>query len=272
VDTYHPKITVVTVVLNDAAGLEKTILSVLSQDYDDLEVIIIDGGSTDGSGDIIRNYAGRIDQWISEPDAGPYDGMNKGIARATGEWICFMNAGDVFYDSHTMAKVFLNNVRDYALIYGDAIADYAKFKVYRKCREIKYLWKGMIFFHQSMFVRTSLIKNKGYDLHYRIGADYDMIARMSHEGHGFLYLPFAVAVCDAHGLSNRLMHLSAAEHEKIIMKYEELKLSQRLYYGYLKLLLSVVQMMYGILPRDFLYRIIKWVNKNKIHRNDCVTF
>ena len=96
------KITVITVCHNAAKTLEKTIKSVLNQTYPNIEYIIIDGGSTDDTVDIIKRYADRLAYWISEPDKGIYDAMNKGIEVATGEWINFMNAGDTFYEENTI--------------------------------------------------------------------------------------------------------------------------------------------------------------------------
>lgn len=99
-------ISVVTVCYNAADTIEKTMLSVLNQTYHDIEYIIIDGGSTDGTVEIIRKYADRIAYWVSEPDKGIYDAMNKGIKVATGEWINFMNAGDEFVDEGVIEKLF----------------------------------------------------------------------------------------------------------------------------------------------------------------------
>ena len=100
-------ISVVTVCYNAADTIEKTMLSVLNQTYHDIEYIIIDGGSTDGTVEIIRKYADRIAYWVSEPDKGIYDAMNKGIKVATGEWINFMNAGDEFVDEGVIEKLVL---------------------------------------------------------------------------------------------------------------------------------------------------------------------
>lgn len=94
----NPLISVVTVSYNAVGTIEQTLLSVINQTYPNIEYIIIDGGSTDGTVDIIKKYADEIVYWISEPDKGIYDAMNKGIKKANGEWINFINAGDSYYD------------------------------------------------------------------------------------------------------------------------------------------------------------------------------
>ena len=97
-------ITVVTVVLNGEKDFERTILSVINQSYKNIEYIVIDGGSTDGTLDIIERYKDKIDYVIIEKDRGIYDAMNKGINIASGDWINFMNSGDIFYDKNTFPK------------------------------------------------------------------------------------------------------------------------------------------------------------------------
>lgn len=102
----NPLISVVTVSYNAVLTIEQTILSVLNQSYSNIEYVIIDGGSTDGTIDIIKKYADKIAYWVSETDKGIYDAMNKGIQKAKGEWINFMNAGDILYNSDVFAQVF----------------------------------------------------------------------------------------------------------------------------------------------------------------------
>ena len=96
------KVSVITISYNAVSVIEDTIQSVLNQSYKDIEYIIIDGGSTDGTVDIIKKYQDKINYWVSEPDNGIYDAMNKGIDKATGEWINFMNAGDYFHSNLTL--------------------------------------------------------------------------------------------------------------------------------------------------------------------------
>ena len=103
--TTSPLFSIITITYNAERWLEQTILSVLSQSYAGIEYIVIDGGSTDGTVEIIRRYASGIAYWTSEPDKGIYDAMNKGLQRATGDYVWFINAGDTFYAANTMQQV-----------------------------------------------------------------------------------------------------------------------------------------------------------------------
>lgn len=125
----NPLISVVTVSYNAVSTIEQTILSVINQTYPHIEYIIIDGGSTDGTVDIIKKYADKIAYWVSEPDKGIYDAMNKGIKVATGEWINFMNSGDCLYRNDTIEKILnksstTNNV---SIIYGKTMKIFEKY-------------------------------------------------------------------------------------------------------------------------------------------------
>ena len=113
-------VTVITVCRNHAKGLEKTIQSVESQTWQEKEYLVIDGASTDGTMEVIRQHEGSITQWISEPDLGIYDAMNKGVRLAQGQWIIFMNAGDTFASTDTLQRVF-QEPQEADVIYGDVI-------------------------------------------------------------------------------------------------------------------------------------------------------
>jgi len=115
-------VTVVTVVFNASSTLEATIQSVLNQTYENIEYIIIDGGSTDGTRDIIRKYEDQVDYWLSRPDKGVYDAMNSGIKLSTGEWLNFLNANDVFFDSTVLERLAASYLRETArFIYSDVM-------------------------------------------------------------------------------------------------------------------------------------------------------
>jgi glycosyltransferase involved in cell wall biosynthesis len=112
------KLSIITINLNYAEGLKKTIQSVINQTFNDYEYIIIDGGSTDGSVDIIKQYADKINYWISETDKGIYNAMNKGILKANGEYCQFLNSGDTLVDNNILKKVFDENLQE-DIIYGN---------------------------------------------------------------------------------------------------------------------------------------------------------
>ena len=105
------KYSIITINYNNRDGLRRTIESVVNQTFRDFEYIIIDGGSTDGSVEVIKKYADRIDYWVSEPDKGIYNAMNKGILQAHGEYLNFMNSGDCFYDEECLYKVSTSNLK-----------------------------------------------------------------------------------------------------------------------------------------------------------------
>src|SRR5699024_3733405 len=107
--SFNPKISIITVVFNNAKDIEYTIQSVLNQSYEHVEYIIIDGLSTDGTLDILNKYRAQIDILISEKDKGIYDAMNKGLEQATGDYVLFLNSGDAFYDKNTLSEVFTDS-------------------------------------------------------------------------------------------------------------------------------------------------------------------
>jgi glycosyltransferase involved in cell wall biosynthesis len=170
-----PLVTVVTVVLNEAETLERTIHSVLRQSYDNIELIVIDGGSTGPTLDIIRKYGDKIDYWLSEPDQGIFDAMNKGIALAGGEWINFLNCGDYFYRNDTVQSVFSRDYIDADFIYGHSDFQGGDFRGVVKAWDFGILWKTMIFTHQSLFSKSAILKKRPFNTDFRICADYDLI-------------------------------------------------------------------------------------------------
>jgi glycosyltransferase involved in cell wall biosynthesis len=199
----NPLISIITVVYNGASILEETILSVINQTYDNVEYIIIDGKSTDGTIDIIKKYEDKIALWSSERDSGIYDAMNKGIDKATGEWINFMNAGDSFASPNVLESIFYNHSYDVDVIYGDVLyLNNNKGEILIQPADLSNLWKGMRFVHQSSFVRTSLMKEYHYDTNYKIAADYNFLFQLYHQHYRFLYIPISISRFAAGGLSD----------------------------------------------------------------------
>ena len=207
--------TIVTVCFNCEQLIERTIQSVLSQNPDLFEYIIIDGKSKDRTLDVINQYRDRIDKVVSEPDKGIYDAMNKGIALATGKYINFMNAGDYFVDSHVLENV--SNKRGYQdadLIFGDIVVEKYGNKYIYKARpfyEHLPLHQSMGFTHQALFVRTELAKSHPFNLQYKMAADYDMVIQLYREKASFLYLDMPISYYDLNGASVRNNRLHTYE-------------------------------------------------------------
>lgn len=199
------KISVVTVCYNAVKELERTMLSVLNQTYDNVEYIVIDGGSTDGTVEIIKKYADRLAYWVSEPDKGIYDAMNKGIKVATGEWINFMNAGDSFVDERVINNITKSIKSNTDVFFGDIIVERHN-EIYRIISNCNHLDNpklcSMGFNHQSAFVKTQVAKKEPFSLKYKFASDFNMMYILHSNGYSFQYIPIAVANYDTSGVSS----------------------------------------------------------------------
>jgi glycosyltransferase involved in cell wall biosynthesis len=176
---HNPLISIITVVYNGAHTLEQTILSVINQTYKNIEYIIIDGGSTDGTIDIIKKNENKLAYWISEPDKGIYDAMNKGIKQATGVLIGIINSDD-WYELDAVENIVnkFNEQRNIAIYYGNIKIIYENKEIYQKNKKIKHITAGMAINHPTCFVHREIYETVGlFDINYRIVADYDFILR-----------------------------------------------------------------------------------------------
>ncbi|NPA41718.1 MAG: glycosyltransferase [Aquificae bacterium] len=195
-----PLVTIITVVLNRKNELEETIKSVINQTYPNIEYIIIDGGSTDGTLEIIKKYEDYIDYWVSEPDKGIYDAMNKGILLASGQWINFMNAGDKFYNYEVVEKTStLMKTDKYEVLYGDSVVNYIRFKRFFKAKDIAYIKYGMPFSHQACFVKSYLHKQFPFDLSFILASDYNFFFNLYKNQFQFFKVNMIIAECQAFG-------------------------------------------------------------------------
>lgn len=194
-----PVITVVTVVYNAVDEIEQTISSVLGQTYSDLEYIVVDGASKDGTTDIIKKYSDRLSNWISEPDKGIYDAMNKAIEMASGDWILFMNAGDYFYSDTAISEVFTSSAdyTGYDVVYGDAQFRLKTFSYIIEALESA-PDRFMPFSHQAAFTRTAVAKKNKFDTNYRIAADTEFFLKLTRAGGVFKHISVIVCSYDAH--------------------------------------------------------------------------
>lgn len=227
------KISIITASYNCVDEIEKTIQSVLEQDYPLIEYIIIDGGSDDGTIDIIKKYENRISFWISEPDDGLYFAMNKGISHATGDWVYIHNAGGVFYEPTTLSKMFSCRHDD-----ADAIFGYnwsTKDQCFYRNPVPFYLQekrdKRPGYSHQALFVRTEWCKKYPFDTTYKCCADFNQAIQIWENGGRFKYIDIPVVISALPGFSARHRRLQAIENARInglekswSLKYRLLKL------------------------------------------------
>ena len=205
------KITIVTVTYNCVSCLEKTIQSCISQDYKNKEYIIIDGGSSDGTVDLIKKYSSSINFWLSESDKGIFDAMNKGIKHSTGDWIVFMNAGDFFYNEQTISRIFQEDVSGYGVIHGKhaAIVDgEIQLREQKPFYAVKKKMRGMGFSHQACFVKSELARKHLFSPTFRLSADYNQIYTLYYKEHAkFKQVDFTVAVMNGNDGATRHQYM-----------------------------------------------------------------
>lgn len=206
------KLSIITVNYNNKEGLIKTIESVKNQTTSDYEWIIIDGGSTDGSKEIIESNSDRFAYWCCEKDNGVYDAMNKGIALAHGEFVNFMNSGDVFASNDVVEK-FLTHDSQSDIYYGDVIyVETSGEKTIHYPDVISYdRFPKSTINHQSAFIRTSFAKAFPYELKYRLAADRNFWTQALLHGAKFEHLDFVVARYDCQGMSSMQSNAVDAE-------------------------------------------------------------
>lgn len=196
------KISIITVTFNCQGTIESTINSILMQDFSNFELIIIDGASTDGTLNVINKYKSRIKCIVSEPDNGIFDAMNKGIERATGDFVLFMNSGDTFVNNHVLSLINFN--KEYGVIYGNMVINFRNKKL--ECKpepffKSKDYIKTMGICHQCIFVRTDLAKHYKFSQEFKIAADFNMIFQIWKKGYKFRYVDVPIANYDTTGFS-----------------------------------------------------------------------
>lgn len=222
------KVSVITINYNNKAGLLKTVKSVISQSYPDFEYIIIDGGSTDGSLEVVREYSDKIDYWSSEPDEGIYNAMNKGIVKANGEYLIFMNSGDSFHSPDVLSRIFPLYNED--IITGEFIKGQLSYpwKHLRPTVTMLDLFKGT-FNHQSTFIKRSLFNQHPYDEQLRIVSDWKFfVEALVFRNCSFRNTDVIIAHYDDTGMSANQKDLYFAEREHVLKEL----LPERIYTDY----------------------------------------
>ena len=220
---FTPTVSIITIVFNNARDIEFTIKSVISQKYSNVEYIVIDGASTDGTLAIINRYAAHINRLISEKDDGIYDAMNKGLALATGDYVLFLNSGDELYASDTLERVFSTEA-DADIYYGETrLVDEGRHEIGDRRHKAphNFNWRsfkyGMNVCHQAIYIKRSL--TEPYDLTYQLSADIDWIIRASKKAQRIVNVHAYVAKYLVGGMSQKRHKQSLQERYQIFKKY-----------------------------------------------------
>ncbi|MGF7041534.1 glycosyltransferase family 2 protein [Mucilaginibacter lappiensis] len=220
---FNPKLSVITIVYNNVRDIERTMLSVLGQTYTNIEYIIVDGLSNDGTLQVINKYQDRISKLISEKDNGIYDAMNKGLAVATGDYVIFMNSGDEFYAADTVANVFAA-ADDADIYYGETemIDDNGQSLGQRRHQApVAFTWRdfkyGMSISHQAIYIRRTL--TEPYDSRYQLSADIDWIISAAKKARKIVNVNQYVAKYLVGGMSKKKHRQSLQERFNIMKRY-----------------------------------------------------
>lgn len=224
--TGRPKISVITAVRNGVSTIERTIQSVLAQSYRNIQYIVIDGGSTDGTIDVINQYASQIDCWVSEADRGIYDGFNKGIDRAEGKYVCILNADDFFSPDaveRLVEQIPLEVTADRLPIIhanmslimasGRPIAEY-----HHRGNAFRKRFSAMPVNHPATFVPLVVYQKIGkFDASFRIAGDYEFILRALNSGVKFIYIDETLVYMQTGGASS-LRNAYVLSHERFVAR------------------------------------------------------
>lgn len=203
-DRCLPTFSIITVVFNDENNIEKTIESVRSQTFKNFEYIVIDGGSSDETLNILKKNKDIIDILISEKDHGIYDAMNKGVIAASGEFISFMNSGDTYFRKNTLESI-RNELQNVDILYGltELVDGQGNRTLFRPQSPLRFHF-NLPFNHQSMLIRSSIHKKNLYNTHFRVYADLVLFFKLSKKNLIFKESKTIIASYDTNGVSSKV--------------------------------------------------------------------
>ena len=215
-----PVLSIITVCYQAKEEVKKTITNVLQQTWKQFEYLVIDGASKDGTIQLLSNFKelfsehGISYQYISEPDKGIYDAMNKGVRMAHGRWLLFLNAGDLLADSKILENVFCQSPTE-QILYGDALCIYQGNQKRYPAMPLEHLYYEMSFCHQSAFIERSLLMEYPYNITYKVCADHHFFLSMYLKKKSFRYYPIPIAIYEIAGFSDQNKMLSHQEKHRM---------------------------------------------------------
>lgn len=214
--SYKGMFSVIVVCRNSLSMLMHTLENIKCQTYRNFEIVVVDCDSTDGTKEYL-NSSKLVSQFISEPDSGVYDAMNKGARMARGEWLVYINAGDAFYNTNVLLDAERRLKPSSDIVYGDVVVNYEGFERVIRANDVNKLIYGMICCHQSMFIKKRLMEKQPYNLGYKIVSDYDFLLGAFLSGSKIQYIDMVVAKFLPGGLSERKRIARDIEVIKVVL-------------------------------------------------------
>ena len=250
-------ISIIIVSLNTKEEFLKTLHSIKGQKSNNYEVIVIDGNSTDGTVKEIEKNKKFINKYIVEQDKGIYDAMNKGINLASGDWIMFLNSGDVLFDDFVLEHLNLNDLKNHEIVFGDTVVDN---------QDIKYLVNStmfnkktviMPFCHQSCFVKSNILKQNNFSLKYKCSSDFNFFFNNYLDNIKFYQVDMIISMVNSGGLSDRFRENVLKENFQILKKNIDNRYLIFIYY------LRILQLIKKIIKYFIPKKVLNFVLKNK---------
>ena len=258
-----PKLSIITINLNNVEGLRRTVDSVVGQIYRDFEWIVVDGGSADGSRELIEEYSDRITWWVSEPDSGIYNAMNKGILASHGEYLLFLNSGDHLYNENVLSQV-VPRLLDKDFYVGEELQGDVYFSPNIKSRIFIFakLSTGSLP-HQSTFINRRVFAKYGLyreDMH--CVSDWALFYKALIVGNATSeWLNFIISVFDSHGISRTAISLAESERESVFAEMPNVDSAVRFYYENYEIVEALREYDFAFfLFRVYFYFYRKWKN------------
>lgn len=256
------KVTVITINFNNLVGIKETVTSVLSQTYLDKELIVIDGGSSDGSAEYIREHKDSFAYSVSEKDKGIYNAMNKGVKQASGDYVIFMNSGDCFFNSDVLKDVFDDRDNSSDIVYGCTLCSPIPGKAFlRRPHALDVMQTNRIsaICHQSAFIKCSLMKEVGYDERYKLLGDYAFFYYCYQHGCSFQEVNKIISVYETIGASSNPKNRWQTYMETCMIHSQ----TPKRYFFYTKMLrLSIKNSVKAILPASIKGKMTRLPNGN----------
>ncbi|MBR1518914.1 MAG: glycosyltransferase [Prevotella sp.] len=273
------KLSVITVNYNNNSGLEKTINSVIGQTgFDDFEYIIIDGGSSDGSREVIERHKDYLDYWCSEPDKGIFNAMNKGVEHAKGEYVIFMNSGDCFYNENVLKSLFVGKEYEADIITGQVVIMGTNTLIRKYNDNLSLQLYNDTINHQGSFIKKKLLNKVKYDESLKIVSDWKFWIETIILGNArVLVINNIIAEQDMTGISSNLLNKETQEKEReevltslipksMLIVFQELSdIHQSIYYRRIKCLMKYSPFLYRVSIKLLaVFLLLKGVTNKKL--------